>query len=149
MGNWGIGVFQSDGALEVAADIRDAPDANDYIESFLREFLSGTEGGYDSSAYSGEWARARRAIAVCEVVRLGMPEIDVSKERIPPTISEWLRMTTFRASQVVRRLAVTACHRLVESQWLKHDDQEFWALTLAPLEMALASQIRTGVDSRI
>lgn len=136
MGDWGVGVFQDDHAADAAGDIREAADPNAHIEDFLRTFLEETSQGYDLSEYAEDWKRAREVMATCEIVRLGLAGGPVP-DKLPPTLQRWLASSPFKARPDAVKLALDACRRLAESDWLKTDWPELWAETFVPSQDGL------------
>jgi hypothetical protein len=89
--------------------------------------------GYDNSEYAGEWSAARKVMAASELVRLGQSEGGLDLQRLPPTVGKWLSSGKYKSSELARLLAVQACQRLVQSEWLKDDCFEMWNETLKRL----------------
>jgi hypothetical protein len=119
MGEWGTGVFKNDYAHDLAADVRDAPDPNVYLEEFLAVFIDETRDGYDGSTHAEEWPPAMRAAAACELVRLGAPNPSVEPERVPLWLPGWLSASKFVSSRRARELAKKTCDVLTASSWLQ------------------------------
>jgi len=140
MGDWGYGVFQDDHALDTAADIREAADPNAHIEDLLRSFLEETAEGYDKSEDAEDWYRAREVMAACEIVRLGLEGIP-APDTLQPTIARWLTTSQFRPTPSVSELALQACRRLAESDWLKKNSPQRWTETFLPLQHQLEAAV--------
>jgi hypothetical protein len=126
MGEWGTGMFQNDYAQDLAADVRDAPDANAYLEKFLASFIQETCDGYDSSSHQEDWPPAMTAAAACEIVRLGAPNAAVASQKLPKWLPDWLNASGFVSSQQARELAKKACDILRASAWLRDNKLELF-----------------------
>lgn len=117
MGDWGIGVLQSDDALEVIADVRESEAPQAKLEQLLLAFLDNTKRGYDESRWAGEWKGAREVLALCQLVRIGR-QVDVASQGVPPTLREWLKVSSFRSTPTSVALATAAC-RVLNMQGLR------------------------------
>ena len=142
MGTWGIGIFQDDHALDQAADVVEAPDPLQYLESLLRKFLDDTAGGYDQSAYAEDWMGARKVLSVLELVRVARHW--EGRGHLPEQVERWLPGSRFRPTDAIWALAAEVSRRLVDSRWLRDDWPELHAQVIVPQHLALTSESEPG-----